>query len=146
MVVILYNGSYLFSYAWEYSPISVFFGYQWSFSTDQKAGQELRANEWYLLRANSRCKYSIATLNCRYLNRRGIEINVFGLKLLLKRKVTWSTLRRMLWCSRLPMQGEQDEGPRKKDICFETGEILRYAASWNKSTFDIKEVLVMNWA
>ena len=44
------------------------------------------------------------------------------------------------------MQGEQDEGPRKMDICFERGEILRYAASWNKSTFDIKEVLVKNWA
>ena len=109
MVVILYNGSYLFSYAWEYSPISFFFGYQWSFSTDQKAGQELRANVWYLLRANSRCRYCIATLNCGYLNRRGIEINVFGLKLLLKRKVTWSTnwvtFRRMLWCSRPLMQG-----------------------------------------
>ena len=119
----------------------LFFGYQWSFSTDQKAGQELRANEWYLLRANSRCRYCIATLNCGYLNRRGIEINFFGLKLLLKRKVTWSTkwvtFRRMLWCSRPPMQGEQDEGPRKKNICFETGEILRYAASWNKGTYDI---------
>ena len=131
MVVIF---SLIFSYFF-------FFGYQWSFSTDQKAAQELRANEWH-----SRCRHCIATLNCGYLNRRGIEINVFGLKLLLKRKVTWSTFRIMLWCSRPPMQGKQDEGPRKKDICFETGEILRYAASWNKSTFDIKEVLVMNWA
>ena len=33
-----------------------------------------------------------------------------------------------------------------RTVCFETGEILRYAASWNKSTFDIKEVLVMSWA
>ena len=49
MVIILHNGSYLFSYAM--AGLSYFFVYRappgWSLSTDQKTGQELRAHVFF---------------------------------------------------------------------------------------------------